>query len=91
MNQITAPTCDELFDEKLGDAVMTEDDTSWRHGSYRSQVYHRASDDTYWMANYRLSNDGETNELREGCAEIKQVWPIQVTKTDYTSNRPAGE
>lgn len=81
------PTCEELFDEVHGGPVSREDDASWRHGSYRTEVYHRKSDDTFWMAKYRVSTDGETNELREGLASIDQVWPKHVTKTVYTKEQ----
>lgn len=85
------PTCEELFDDELGDPVFREDDASWRHGSYRTEVYSRPSDGTYWCAKYRVSSDGETNELREGLAQIVQVWPTQVTITKYVTTKPVVE
>jgi hypothetical protein len=80
---ITKPICEELFNKELGDPVHKEDDASWRHGSYRTEVYHRVLDNTYWQASYRVSTDGETHELREGIAEIVQVWPYEKTVTEY--------
>lgn len=80
-----APTREQLLEEELGDPVQCKDDTSWRHGSYRTEVYHRQSDGTYWRAKYCVSTDGETNGLRDehvGC-KIVQVWPVQVTVTEY--------
>ncbi|WP_149648883.1 hypothetical protein [Azospirillum argentinense] len=64
-------------------SVSREADTSWRHGAYITQVFHRAADDTYWRALYCLSTDGETNGLREGDAEITQVRPVEKTVIDY--------
>jgi len=82
------PTCEQIFDEGLGDPIYHEDDTSWRHGSYRTEVYFRASDSTHWQVKYRLSSDGETNELREGHAKITQVEPYEKTVILY---RPVPE
>lgn len=77
------PTCQEIYDELLGDPVHTEDDASWRPGFYRTSVYFREEDKTYWMVGYRQSTCGETNELREGTAEITQVEPYEITTTAY--------
>ena len=85
MSDITAPTCEQIFDEEGLKRVHNESDSSWRHGSYEYSVYHRESDNTYWGVSYRLSSDGETNELRDGDAEISQVEPKQVTVTQYVS------
>lgn len=80
---VQKPTCEDLFEQDGFKDVHREADTSWRHGAYISEVFLRESDNTYWMANYRLSTDGETNELREGTAEIVQVEPFEKTITDY--------
>jgi hypothetical protein len=77
------PTCEELLEEDGLDMVHRESDASWRHGTYEYRVYHRVADDTYWSAAFRLSTDGETNELREGTAEINQVVPQQEMVTTY--------
>jgi hypothetical protein len=79
------PTCEELFDidPTLFTMVERQVDPSWRHGVYMSDVYRRLSDDTYWCAEYRKSTDGETHELRDGIAAIEQVFPRQITKTEY--------
>lgn len=77
------PTCDQLDDGADFTSVKREADDSWRHGSYVSEIFHRIADDTYWQAEYRLSTDGETNELREGTALITQVKPEQQTVTVY--------
>jgi len=56
---------------------------TWRHGSEMETVYHREADNTYWRAIYRVSTDGETNELKEGNADIHQVKPRQITVIQY--------
>lgn len=73
-----------IIDENLS-PVWREADDSWRHGSYITEVYKREEDDTYWMAQYRLSTDGETDELREGFAVIQQCWPKTITTVAYTT------
>lgn len=77
------PTCEQLSNGDGVSRVHREADPSWRHGSYMTDVFHRVADDTYWLASYRLSTDGETNELRDGGAEITQVKPVQKTVTAY--------
>ncbi len=67
--------------------MFRQADDSWRHGSYVTEVFRRESDSTFWKATYRLSTDGETNELREGLARIDQVEPYTVQVTKY---RPIG-
>lgn len=74
------PTCEDL--ENMA-SVSREADDSWRRGAYITEVFHRKEDDTYWMASYRLSAGGETNELREGLADIAQVIPYERTVVDY--------
>jgi hypothetical protein len=75
------PTCDELAEGTGFASVSREADDSW--GSYVLEVFHRIADDTYWQAEYRLSTDGETNELCEGQALITQVKAEQQTVTVY--------
>jgi hypothetical protein len=78
------PTCEDLYEDTLTyKTVSRTTDDSWRHGSYVTQIYHRGSDNTYWEATYRLSSDGETNELREGFADITQVEPFETTVIRY--------
>lgn len=86
VSDIIPPTCEEICEEEL-ESVEREIDNSWRHGCYIYEVYRRQSDDTYWAVSYRLSTDGETNELREGSAEISQVFPVTetITVTKYVS------
>jgi hypothetical protein len=80
----TAPTCEQLFNEELPLADRKTDD-SWRHGVHVTEVYRRDEDGTFWQAKYRLSTDGETNELREGDAKIVQVFPREINVTIYES------
>jgi hypothetical protein len=79
------PTCEEIFYEVGLKSVCREVDDSWRHGVYVTEVYKRESDGTYWEASYQLSGDGETNELREGCADIVQVIPQEKTVITYVN------
>lgn len=85
------PTCEDLRNKKEYKKVHSESDTSWRHGSYEFDVYHRASDNTYWGASYEKSSDGETNGLREGTADISRVYPHQKVMTVYESYPPSTE
>jgi len=78
-----APTCQQIYNDELGNFVYRNSDASWRHGTYETQVFHRESDNTFWEVAFRLSTDGETNELREGYASIRQVTPIQKMITVY--------
>ena len=78
------PTCEQLFDEDGFELVAKASDTSWRHGSYDTAVYKRESDNTFWATSYRVSTDGETHELREGEADICQVFPKTKEVTVYT-------
>lgn len=52
-------------------------------GVYSKEVYHREADDTYWQVSYRMSTDGETNELRDGLAPIVSVYPHEIKTTVY--------
>jgi hypothetical protein len=84
MTTATAPTCKQLFNEELPLADRKTDD-SWRHGVRVTEVYRRDEDGTFWQAKYRLSTDGETNELRDGDAQIVQVFPREINVTVYES------
>lgn len=84
METIIPPTCRQLCNEEL-ELVDHKSDDSWRHGSYVTAIYRRDEDGTFWRTMYRLSSDGETNELREGLAKIVQVFPRDVTVTIYES------
>ena len=85
------PTCRQLFDEELGEAILREDDASWRHGSYRTEVFFRAADNTYWEATYEVSTDGECHGLRQGTADITQVFPYKVMVTRYASDKETAD
>ena len=93
MSEIVKPTCRELaesddVEESDFELVDTHSDNSWRHGTRETTIFRRISDNTFWQACYLLSTDRETNELRDGGADIAQVWPKQVTTVKYTSKRP---
>ena len=79
-------TCEEIYDGDGFECVDQEADNSWRHGCYMSEVYKRESDNTYWLACYRLSTDGEVNELGDGDAAITRVYPREVTTVVYTAD-----
>lgn len=92
-NEVKGPTCDELFNDEGVKSVLCEADASWRHGSYITEVFQREADGTFWEAFYRKSGDGETNELREGTASIRRVYPFETTVTRYAAqpkDSPAG-
>ncbi len=80
-----APTNEQLLDDDGCVSVFSVDQSGWRHGVTTRQVWHRPSDNTYWQAIYRVSTDGETNELRDGGARISQVKPVEKTVTDYVA------
>jgi hypothetical protein len=58
-------------------------DDSWRHGCRITEIFKRAEDGTYWQAEYCVSTNGETNDLREGNASIREVEPYEKTVTAY--------
>lgn len=78
------PTHEELSSEKLT-CVSNRILDDWRHGVVRSAVFYRASDGTYWKVIYRVSTDGETNELADGTAGIFKVRPVSVVVTEYVT------
>lgn len=84
---VVAPTCAELSDAGWAgseySSVQREADDSWRHGSYITETFKRASDETYWRASYCLCLAIGANELREGIATIVRVYPHTVTVTTY--------
>ncbi len=77
------PTCEQLFERDGYSQVWREVEDGWRHGVYVTEVFLRKEDVSYWMASYRLSTDGETNELKEGLADIQQVSPRETTTTSW--------
>ena len=79
---ITKPTCAQICNEEL-EFKHREIDDSWRHGVRRMDVYFRKQDSTYWLVEYRVSTDGETNELREGFATITQAESFEKTVISY--------
>lgn len=87
MSDIVAPTCEQICD-KRGFGLVHTTREPWRHGNYVTAVYLREADKTYWKVLYALSTDGETNELREGGAEISRCWPFQKMVTAYLDTPP---
>ena len=79
--EITPPTCEDLWNDKLK-SIKTTVNASWRRPLV-SEVFYRQSDDIYWCAEYTRSTDGEYNELKKGTAIIYRVYPEQVTCTQY--------
>lgn len=79
----TKPTHEQLSDEIGFESVLRKADDGWRHGCDIYEVFQRLEDDTYWAVNYRLSTDGETNELRQGECDITQVRPVATTVIKY--------
>jgi hypothetical protein len=72
------PTLKEIWEEELGDPVWTFSDPGYRHGEYRTEVFKRESDDTFWEICYCISGDGEQHELREHAQGWCGVGPTQV-------------
>lgn len=85
----TPPTHEELCESGYGKSVLKSVsrvvDNGWRHGCDITQVWHRSTDNTYWSASYRISTDGEINELRKGECGIVRVFPKRVETVVYTS------
>lgn len=76
------PTCEQLLNEELKSVKIT-DDTSWRHGFHRTEIFYRKEDETYWRVKYDVSTDGETNGLEDGYAKIFKVKPVKIEVIDY--------
>jgi hypothetical protein len=73
------PTHEELFDGLGFEEVESKVIDTWRHGNRYRVVWKRESDSTYWGTSFRVSTDGETNDLRDGLAQIYQVVPVEKT------------
>lgn len=80
---IQAPTQEDFLDEIGLKSISREAIDKWRWGTVEREIFVRESDNTIWSVTYRISADGETNELREGEAHIVQVEPYEKTITDY--------
>jgi len=79
---IKKPTCTQIWEEEL-DEIKCEIVGTWRWGTIGRYIFHRKEDNTYWSVRYQVGNDGETNGLREGIAEIDQVVKEEKTITIY--------
>ena len=80
--EIKVPTNEEFCDGLL-ESVRRTDQSGWRHGVDREEIFFRESDQTYWSVGYRVSTDGETHGLRDGDYTIYQVRRITVEMIDY--------
>lgn len=72
------PTFDDIRQELYLEEVSTRVVGEWRWGNVYEGVYRFNGSDKLWAATYRISADGETNELRENpaaklCYEVKAV------------------
>jgi hypothetical protein len=92
MTEIIPPVSTELLEASFDDdgenfnQVFYEADNSWRHGCYITAVFERLSDHTFWEVFYRVSTDGETNELRDEILPVKRVYPKEITSIIYTNS-----
>lgn len=95
MSEIETPTCEQINDGdgflrlRVNQEPWRQNREPWRHGNYITAIFMRESDNACWKVQYALSTDGETNELREGTAQISQCWPYEKTVTDYGDTPPA--
>lgn len=83
------PTKDDLLEWRNPDLVSVHRDVDddWRHGCSIWEVFHRPKDDTYWGVSYRTSTDGEYHGIREDEYDVTQVYPKEVTKTIYVTEK----
>ena len=81
--ELVKPTCEEILEEVGFEEIHSEIVDKWRWGTVMFEVFRRESDETLWGVDYRVSTDGETNELREGIAEIYEVKQVTRTITSY--------
>lgn len=82
-NNITPPTCSDLFSGKGFERIRLYTDSGSRHGMTLTEVYRRMGEGTYWRAVYDISGDGEEHGLRDGSAEITRVYPHEVTTIEW--------
>jgi hypothetical protein len=82
------PDHTDVMEETI-ELIHEEMDDGWRHGVNVTEVYKREEDNTFWQFEYRRSGDGEWNGLREDEYEVEQVWPVEVTVTQYVTKKPA--
>jgi len=76
------PTTEQIWNEELGEPVHTSSE-SIRWGERRTEVYLRDEDHTFWRVVYRIENQGDYNELREGDTSVEEVVPVEVTTVKY--------
>lgn len=86
------PTCEQILKGELGEPLSCHDDMPscdgdvppYRARCYRTEIYRRLEDETFWLVGYRHSTDGEENQLRDGTAIITRVEPYRIVETRYT-------
>jgi hypothetical protein len=82
MMSVQKPTAEDVLDEAL-ELVAAEMDDGWRHGVNVTETYKREEDHTFWRFTYRRSGDGDYNGLMEDSYQCVQVFPHEVTITQY--------
>lgn len=76
------PTFQELFEDGfLSVHIDSEND---RYGVYNSEVFHRKSDDTYWVLKHTAHANGVGFILCEEKSEIFRVYPKEKTIIIYS-------
>lgn len=83
-----APTCEQILDEDGLESVSKRITGTWRHGTIHEDVWKRTEDGTFWRVRYRYQHNAEDSDLRDGTADIHQVWPVPVTVTHWSDVEP---
>lgn len=74
------PECADLYEEAGYTEIETSVIDTWRWGTVNETIYQSDENpNEFWAASYRVSTDRETDELREGDAQIYQVEKREVT------------
>lgn len=79
---MTPPTQLELIEEN-GLVEIESHCSEWRHGTNRTIIYHRQSDDTCWRLTYQHQLNGDYNGLRDGDYRVVQVYPVKYESIRY--------
>ncbi|MCW2317116.1 hypothetical protein M2322_002670 [Rhodoblastus acidophilus] len=86
------PTILELRDAWREDSdafeLVHEETGTDDHGYSYTYVFERILDGTYWSTSGVCQGGGEYHELREGIGDVTRVWPIIVTRTEFTTKEP---
>ena len=91
---LNPPTQKELWaahceDSEDIESVQINNDTSYRHGCYVTEVFFRKTDATFWRINYTVDGTGDHNSLRDEKAsvDVGRVMPEIVKETRYVPFR----